>query len=100
MTAGFVFSFRTAELIAVVVKRLETQFPTMSRDQVQRCVQVAREPAKQVADDPEAFANIVEALAHDYLAKIHEMQTKNRQLPQRQAVEGSGHAIDQHPQTA
>jgi hypothetical protein len=88
MSAGFVFSFRTAELIAVVAKRLESQFPTMSREQIQRCVQVAREPAKEVADDPEAFANIVEALACDYLAKIYEMQTKHRPVSEPDVVAG------------
>jgi hypothetical protein len=76
--AEFAFSSRTAELLAQVVSRLEAEFPGMPRAQVERCVQVAREPAKATAGDVEAYANIVEVLARDYLLKLQEIRSKGQ----------------------
>jgi hypothetical protein len=90
MSAGYGFSASTPELLAGVVKRLEAEFSTMPRDQVVRCVQMAREPAKEASGDPGAFANIVEALAGDYLAKIHAMRTKTELPPPRHVVQLNG----------
>jgi hypothetical protein len=70
MAVGFAFSSRAAELLNLVTERLEAEFPEMPHGQVVRCVGFARESANTTASDLAAYANIVEALARDYLVKL------------------------------
>lgn len=93
--AEFAFSSRTAELLSEVVGRLEAEFPAMPRAQVERCVQVAREPAKETAADVTAYANIVEVLARDYLLKLQAIRSKSQPATQTSHQEQNPGAIRQ-----
>jgi hypothetical protein len=85
MAPGYEFASRPAELLVLVVKRLESEFPDTPSDQVVWCVQVAREPAKSASVDPAAYANIVEVLARGYLTKIQSIRAKPEQVPEQAA---------------
>ena len=76
MAVGFAFTSRAAELLNLVIERLEAEFPSMPRGQVERCVGFARESANTTATDLGAYANIVEALARDYLEKLQAVRAK------------------------
>lgn len=82
MTAEYSLSSRT-ELLAVVVRRLQAEFPTVARDQVVRCVQIAREsarladPSATLAADPTSYVNVVETQARHYLAKFQAIRAKS-----------------------
>jgi Mg2+ and Co2+ transporter CorA len=77
MAVGFAFSSRAAELLNLVIERLEAEFPEMPRGQVARCVGVARDSANSTASDLAAYANIVEALARNYLATLQSVKAKS-----------------------
>ncbi len=77
MAVGFAFSSRVAELLNLVVERLEVEFPQMPHGQVERCVGVARDSANSTAADPAAYANIVEALARNYLETLQAVRAKS-----------------------
>jgi hypothetical protein len=76
LAVGFSFTSRAAELLNLVVERLHEEFPAMPRAQVERCVGFARESANSTAVDPAAYANIVEALARNYLSTLQSVRTK------------------------
>jgi hypothetical protein len=76
MAVGFAFTSRAAELLNLVIERLEAEFPSMPRSQVERCVGFARESANTSATDLTAYANIVEALARNYLETLQAVRTK------------------------
>jgi hypothetical protein len=76
MSVDYSLPSSRTEMLAVVVRRLEAEFPTMPRDQVVRCVQVARDAARgaDASDlpltDPAAFVAAVEGQARGYLTEI------------------------------
>jgi len=65
-----------SELLALVVRGLHAEFPTVAADQVVRCVQIARDevksayPTEAAAVDATKFVSIVETQARLYLAKF------------------------------
>jgi len=65
-----------SELLALAVRRLHLEFPTVAADQVVRCVQIARDevksahPGEAAAVDATGFVGIVETQARLYLAKF------------------------------
>lgn len=77
MAVGFAFTSRAAELLDLVIERLASEFPAMPRGQVERCVGVARESANTTATDLAAYANIVEALARNYLDTLQAVRGKS-----------------------
>jgi hypothetical protein len=77
MAVGFAFTSRAAEMLNLVVQRLEVEFPEMPHGQVERCVGVARDSANSTAADPAAYANIVEALARSYLETLQSVRGKS-----------------------
>jgi hypothetical protein len=76
MAVGFAFTSRAAELLNLVVDRLDAEFPSIPRGQVERCVGFARESANTTASDLAAYANIVEALARNYLETLQSVRAK------------------------
>jgi hypothetical protein len=81
MSAAYSLSSRS-ELLAAVVRRLHSEFPSVAADQVVRCVQIARESAKSeypseaAAADPSAYVNLIETQARSYLAKFSAIRAK------------------------
>ncbi|HTW20505.1 MAG TPA: hypothetical protein VME70_09880 [Mycobacteriales bacterium] len=76
MAVGFAFTSRAAELLNLVIERLAAEFPSMPRGQIERCVGVARDSANASASDLTAYANIVEALARNYLETLQAVRGK------------------------
>jgi hypothetical protein len=82
MSAEYALTTRS-ELLALVVRRLHAEFPTVAADQVVRSVQIARDAAKSAnpteaaAADPTAYVNIVETQARHYLAKFQAIRAKS-----------------------
>jgi hypothetical protein len=82
MSVDYSLPSSRTEMLAVVVRRLEAEFPTMPRDQVVRCVQVAREAARADASsisltDPSKFAAAVESQARGYLTDIQAVRKRS-----------------------
>jgi hypothetical protein len=77
MAASFSLPSRPAELLAPVITRLASEFPATPRDEVVRCVHVARDPARvSTSADPASYANSVEVLARTYLVTIESVRSK------------------------
>jgi len=76
MSVDYSLPSSRTEMLAVVVRRLEAEFPSMPRDQVLRCVQVARDAARDAdgggasLTDPLTFVDAVESQARGYLNEI------------------------------
>jgi hypothetical protein len=84
MTGDYSLSSRT-ELLADVVRKLLAEYPDMPRDQVVRCVQIAREAAKSADVNPNLA--VIETQARNYLAKLHAIRTKAPLPPNPTVVE-------------
>jgi hypothetical protein len=76
MSVDYSLPSSRTEMLADVVRSLEAEFPAMPRDQVLRCVQVARDAARHAdasdlpLTDPMAFVATVESQARGYLTEI------------------------------